>query len=101
MSPRSTAVQAGSLSEAVLTPSGSSTRRLYLPSATTKDRKSGTWDHFPHDFDRDGRRYYFARANEPPADPLAKLTARETHVVKAAALGHSNKHIAYELGIGP
>ncbi len=52
-------------------------------------------------FDRDGRRYYVARANEPPVDPLAKLTARETQVVKAAALGHSNKHIAYELGIGP
>ena len=52
-------------------------------------------------FDRDGRRYYVARANEPPVDALAKLSARETQVVKAAALGHSNKHIAYELGIGP
>jgi DNA-binding CsgD family transcriptional regulator len=50
-------------------------------------------------FERDGRRYYVARANTPAVDPLAALTERENQVVRAAALGHSNKRIAYELDL--
>ncbi len=50
-------------------------------------------------FDRDGRRYIVARPNEPVVDPLERLSARESQVLRAAALGHSNKMIAYELGI--
>lgn len=50
-------------------------------------------------FERDGRRFYVARANTPAVDPLASLTEREAQVVRAAALGHSNKRIAYELDL--
>ncbi|MBL8786947.1 MAG: helix-turn-helix transcriptional regulator [Deltaproteobacteria bacterium] len=49
-------------------------------------------------FDRDGRRFYLARANVP-STPVAKLTEREAAVARAASHGHSNKLIAYELGI--
>ncbi len=49
-------------------------------------------------FDRDGRRYYLARPNLPDA-AHDLLAPREAQVAHAAALGHSNKHIAYELGI--
>lgn len=49
-------------------------------------------------FDRDGRRFYLARRNAPAlADD--GLTQRERQVVAFAALGHSNKLIAYELGL--
>jgi DNA-binding CsgD family transcriptional regulator len=49
-------------------------------------------------FDRDGRRYYLARPNLPDATHDL-LGPREAQVAHAAALGHSNKHIAYELGV--
>jgi DNA-binding CsgD family transcriptional regulator len=50
-------------------------------------------------FDRGGRRYLIAHANEPHAREPRTLTARERHVVTYAAMGHSNKLIAYELGL--
>src|SRR5262249_34930214 len=50
-------------------------------------------------FDSDGRRYFIARKNDPEIRGLAKLTERERQVVGYAALGHSNKLIAYELGL--
>ncbi|HSO32434.1 MAG TPA: helix-turn-helix transcriptional regulator [Labilithrix sp.] len=50
-------------------------------------------------FDRDGRRYLVARPNEPALPASSQLTAREAQVVAAAALGHSNKMIAYELSV--
>jgi DNA-binding NarL/FixJ family response regulator len=51
-------------------------------------------------FDRDGRRYYVAHPNSsrPNASCLAP---RERQVMDLLALGHSNKFIAYELGIAP
>jgi DNA-binding CsgD family transcriptional regulator len=50
-------------------------------------------------FERDGRRYVVAYPNAPdPRAALDALTARERAVSVAAALGHSNKVIAYELG---
>ena len=50
-------------------------------------------------FDSDGRRYFVARGNPPEAlDPRA-LSVPERQVVGFAALGHSNKEIAYALGI--
>jgi DNA-binding CsgD family transcriptional regulator len=57
----------------------------------------GRWSLVDH-FDKDGRRYLVARKNDPfvPGD---KLSLRERQVVGFAALGHSNKLIAYELGI--
>jgi DNA-binding CsgD family transcriptional regulator len=50
-------------------------------------------------FDRDGKRYLIARKNTPDALPLFSLTPREAQVVGYAVLGHSNKSIAYALGI--
>lgn len=58
---------------------------------------SGKWSVVDR-FDRDGRRYYVAWRNETEA-PEAALTPREAAVVAACGLGHSNKVIAYELGI--
>jgi DNA-binding CsgD family transcriptional regulator len=52
-------------------------------------------------FDRDGRRYVVAKKNTPPLPeaPLRALSDRERQVVAYAALGRSNKLIAYELGV--
>ena len=63
---------------------------------------AGKWSLVDH-FDHDGRRYLVARENTPPTrQPLnSPLSQREQQVVSLAALGHSNKLIAYELGIAP
>lgn len=61
----------------------------------------GRWSILDH-FERDGRRYLLARPNAPkPAGPPRPLTEREAQVARHAALGHSNKLIAYELGLSP
>lgn len=52
-------------------------------------------------FDRGGRRYFVARNNRPDAPAASPLSAREAEVLGAAALGHSNKMIAHELGLAP
>lgn len=59
---------------------------------------AGRWS-LVDSFERDGRRYYLACPNEPrpPAQPT--LGEREAQVVGALAAGHSNKAIAYELGM--
>jgi len=56
------------------------------------------WSLVDH-FESGGRRYLVARKNEPESAPLDRLTARERQVVSYASFGHSNKLIAYELGI--
>ncbi len=61
---------------------------------------SGRWSVLDH-FDRDGRRYFIARANAPEVAECAELSEREVQVVRAIGLGHSNKLIAYELGLHP
>jgi DNA-binding NarL/FixJ family response regulator len=61
---------------------------------------AGRWSLTDH-FDHDGRRYLVARRNEPEARAWQNLTTRERQVVAYAAMGHSNKHIAYELGLAP
>ncbi|MBZ0119480.1 MAG: LuxR C-terminal-related transcriptional regulator [Sandaracinaceae bacterium] len=61
---------------------------------------SGQWSMVDH-FDRDGRRYLVARKNEPAALPVPGLSRRERQVVGYAAMGRSNKHIAYTLGVAP
>lgn len=49
--------------------------------------------------DSDGRRYLLARKNAPDVvDPRA-LSSREQEVVRRVVRGHSNKHIAFDLGI--
>lgn len=49
-------------------------------------------------FERDGRRYLLARPNVPTRPTEANLSPREAQAVHAAALGHPDKLIAYELG---
>jgi DNA-binding CsgD family transcriptional regulator len=50
-------------------------------------------------FERGGRRYVVARRNPPEVATPAALTERERQVVAYVAMGHSNKYIAYELGL--
>ncbi len=50
-------------------------------------------------FERGGRRYLVAHRNPPELADLRALTPRECAVVNLAALGKSNKLIAYELGL--
>lgn len=58
----------------------------------------GRWTLFDH-FERDGKRYILAQENTPEAQASTALSEREQQVANLAALGRSNKVIAYELGI--
>ncbi len=59
---------------------------------------SGRWSLVDR-FDRDGRRFLVARRNDPSVPRPGGLTDRERQVASYAALGYSNKHIAYALGL--
>ncbi|WP_437961373.1 LuxR C-terminal-related transcriptional regulator [Sorangium sp. So ce119] len=59
---------------------------------------SGRWSLLEH-FERDGRRYFVAVENEPACRDPRALTERERQVVHFAAFGHSDKWIAYALGL--
>jgi DNA-binding NarL/FixJ family response regulator len=50
-------------------------------------------------FEENGRRYVVARENQAHAEGFATLTDRERQIVLHAALGFTNKQIAYALGI--
>lgn len=50
-------------------------------------------------FEENGQRYVVARENQTPAACFEELTNRERQVVLQAALGFSNKEIAYALGV--
>ncbi len=50
-------------------------------------------------FERDGKRYLVAFQNDPAVASLGLLSGRERQVVALLAQGHSNKSIAYELGL--
>lgn len=50
-------------------------------------------------FDSDGRRFLIARPNPIGAQPVRRLTPAEQQVTALAALGRTNKLIAYELGV--
>jgi DNA-binding CsgD family transcriptional regulator len=50
-------------------------------------------------FDRGDRRYYVACPNVPGARAVTSLSETEARVVASACLGHSNKVIAFELGV--
>lgn len=52
-------------------------------------------------FESDGRRYLVARRNDPDVAAPRELSRRERQVLAYAALGYSNKHIAYTLGLAP
>jgi DNA-binding CsgD family transcriptional regulator len=60
----------------------------------------GRWS-LVEQFDSDGRRFLVAHSNAAIAADPRGLTARERQVAGYAALGHSNKLIAYELGLAP
>jgi DNA-binding CsgD family transcriptional regulator len=60
----------------------------------------GRWSLVDH-VEKDGRRLVLARRNEPGARDPKALSPRERDVLAYAALGHSNKHIAYLLGLAP
>jgi DNA-binding CsgD family transcriptional regulator len=52
------------------------------------------------EFSSDGRRFIVAVDNDPPTPkPRGALSAREHQVLTQAHLGHTNKEIAYELGL--
>ncbi len=51
--------------------------------------------------ERDGKRLLLARRNEPKMRGLSALSPSEAACAYFTALGHSQKLIAYELGIGP
>jgi hypothetical protein len=59
---------------------------------------SGRWSVVEH-FERDGKRYYLAHKNDPQLAPDLALTERERQVLGYAELGHSDKLIAYSLGL--
>jgi DNA-binding CsgD family transcriptional regulator len=59
---------------------------------------SGRWSIVEH-FDSDGKRYYLAHKNDPELAKDRALTPREQQVLGYADLGHSNKLIAYSLGL--
>lgn len=59
---------------------------------------SGRWSLVEH-FERDGRRYFLAHKNDPELGGQLALTTRERQVLAYAELGHSNKLIAYSLGL--
>jgi DNA-binding NarL/FixJ family response regulator len=59
---------------------------------------AGRWSLVDH-FERSGRRYLVALKNDPAVRDPRALGMRERQVAWHAALGHSNKLIAYELGL--
>jgi DNA-binding CsgD family transcriptional regulator len=61
---------------------------------------AGQWSLVEH-FDTDGKRYLLARRNEGPKSNLATLSLLERQALALAALGHTNKLIAYQLGLTP
>ena len=70
---------------------------LTRPSRLGGSRR-GRWSLVDH-FDSNGRRYLMAHRNDPDTPDLRGLTLRERQVVGYAGAGHSNKIIAYELGL--
>ena len=58
----------------------------------------GRWSLIDH-FDSDGRRFVVAHRNDVAVLDTRGLTLREQQISAHAALGHSNKVIAYELGL--
>jgi DNA-binding CsgD family transcriptional regulator len=60
----------------------------------------GRWSLVDHG-EADGRRFILARRNEVGARDPKALAPRERDVLALAALGHSNKHVGYTLGLAP
>ncbi|MFO0584931.1 MAG: helix-turn-helix transcriptional regulator [Anaeromyxobacter sp.] len=58
----------------------------------------GTWSLVDH-VETDGRRLVLARRNAPGASDPKALTSRERDVLAYVVQGHSNKYVAYALGL--
>jgi DNA-binding CsgD family transcriptional regulator len=56
---------------------------------------------FVDSFDSEGRRYLIARVNPLTNGAPSRLSQRERQIAGLVASGHSNKSIAYELGLSP
>jgi DNA-binding CsgD family transcriptional regulator len=67
--------------------------------ASWKALVEGQWSIAEH-VEQDGKRLLLAFENAP-VTPALVLSAQEKRVVSYAALGHSQKYIAYELGLTP
>jgi len=74
--------------------------------ASDPDRAVGSWKGLVStrwtlvdQFESDGKRYVLAHRNEPKLAGLDALTERERQALAYAALGHTNKLVAYELGV--
>jgi DNA-binding CsgD family transcriptional regulator len=63
-----------------------------------RGRVEARWTLIEH-FERDGKRYVLARENERKLESVTQLSSRERQVMASAALGRSNKEIAYDLGL--
>jgi DNA-binding CsgD family transcriptional regulator len=59
---------------------------------------NGRWSLIDH-FDSDGKRYILAQENAVRSVAPSELSSRERQTARLAALGRSNKIIAYELGL--
>lgn len=59
---------------------------------------SGRWSLVDR-YDADGRRVFLARRNDPRDAKHTALTQLEVNVARLASVGHSNKLLAYELGV--
>ena len=59
---------------------------------------AGRWSLVEH-FEKQGRRYFLAYRNDPRLAATRALSERERQVCTYSAMGHSNKLIAYSLGI--
>lgn len=66
--------------------------------ATWRALVDARWSLIDH-FERGGTHYLVAHRNDCQPAPIALLTQRERQVVALAAMGYSNKAIAYDLGI--
>jgi DNA-binding NarL/FixJ family response regulator len=91
------------LSEAVRALERLRTARRHAPGSELRSWKGlvdATWT-LVHHFEADGKRYLVAQRNDVSTPAISRLTERERQVVAFASLGHSNKLIAYELGISP
>jgi DNA-binding CsgD family transcriptional regulator len=61
---------------------------------------AGRWS-LVDSFESDGRHFLVARQNDPAIREPRALSLRERQIVAYAALGHTNKYIAYTLGLAP
>jgi len=61
---------------------------------------AGRWSLVDH-FESDGRRFVVARRNDPAVPDPRGLSRSEAQIAQLLALGHSQKQIAYTLGMSP